>query len=123
MFYRMGGNQGIIFRAMAWLLGANWQTTITGGLALISGVIHVHPEHINWIPEPWRGIIWSWSELIFYCSAGTFVYFAKAKGVTGGVIQQTLGGNLAKPGEQALVDATKKASPPEEQAKVPDIKP
>ncbi len=92
------------------LFGANWKTTLTGGLqalisALVTGTL-TFPS--NW-HEPKQVVLFA------LVVAGTFfgISFAKQakdKDVTGGSVAQTIKGDVAKPGTQTLVDATVKTS-------------
>lgn len=105
---------------MAWLLGANWQSSLSGYVTMGALAIHEKPVLIQWIPEPSRGFVWNFSEYIFF---GGFILMAnrmKDKGVTGGKRQQSLGGNLVELGKQNLVDATKAASPSDEKCLAPE---
>lgn len=107
---------------MAWLLGANWQSSLSGYVSMAAFAIHEKPQLIQWIPEPTRGFVWNLTEYIF---VGGFLLMAnrmKDKNVTGGNTQQTLGGNLVPPGQQNLVDATKSASPEDEKCLAPEAK-
>lgn len=92
-------SQGIFSRAITWLFGANWKTSLSGYVAIASGVIHSKPELIAWIPEPTKGLIWNISEYIFIGAIGTFVVRAKDKSVSGGSIQQDATGAAVKPEE------------------------
>jgi hypothetical protein len=95
---------------MSKLLGANWQTTLTGGLqalftALVTGTLT--------FPKDWHspGQVFLFALVVI----GTFFGFkfavaTKSKDVTGGSVQQTVDGKLAEPGTQTLVDQTVIAS-------------
>ena len=111
-------NQGAISRAIAWLLGANWRSSLSGYISIVALMIHEKPEWIQWIPEPTRGFIWSVSEYIFVGGFAVMVNRVKDKNITGGDTQQTYTGNLTEPGKQDLVDVTLKASSAEEKAAV-----
>jgi hypothetical protein len=88
------------------ILGANWRTTVSGGLqaiitAIVTGAIT--------FPSDWSN---PKQVALFACVLlGTFfgvkfALVAKDKNVIGGIIQQTASGAVAKDGTQSLVDAT-----------------
>jgi hypothetical protein len=103
-------DRGLIYNSMVKLFGANWQTTLSGYIAMLFGAIYVKPEIIHWVPEPCQGILWNISLYIAGGSFLTMAHQAKAKNVTGGLVQQTVSGAIAEPGTQTLVDQTIKAS-------------
>lgn len=92
------------------IFGANWKTTVTGGLqalftALVTGTLTFPSDWTN--PKQ--------VALFALVIIGTFfgIKFATAtkdKNVTGGSVQQTVSGGIAKPGTQSLVDETVKTS-------------
>lgn len=102
--------QGVFSKAIAYLFGANWWTSVSGLTAVLSAVIHGKPEVIGWIPEPVRTVIWSISEYFFFAGLAGLAIGAKAKNVTGGTVQQTASGAKADEGTQTLVDQTMIAS-------------
>lgn len=99
-------------------MGANWQTTLSGIgaaffflLTTVAGLSYQFGEISALFPP----VVKKW---VLILSAGaTFILKCwnslaqKSKNVTGGNTQQTLDGDLVKPGEQVLVDATKNAPP------------
>ena len=103
---------------LARLLGANWKTSVTGigtaifaGLTFLSGLSYdvgpialvipaKYKSTVTWIAGAATAILWCWNSIA-----------QKSKEVTGGSIQQTLGGNPAAPGTQTLVDVTKQSTP------------
>jgi hypothetical protein len=100
-------------------MGANWKTTLGGVLSevfLILTVLSVAPYTM---PPEITSIIAPKLKAIFLSvclSAKVIVsiwtwWNTKSKDVTGGNTQQTLNGEIAKPGEQTLVDLTKAAPP------------
>lgn len=91
---------------MAKLFGANWKTTVTGGLQAVIGAIAMGTLTF---PSDWKNP--QQVALFFLVLAGTFfgVKFAmtaKDKEVTGGTTQQTVSGAVVEPGFQTLVDET-----------------
>lgn len=107
---QMSDNPGAIAKAFSWLFGANWKTSLSGYVTVLSYFVHERPQVIAWIPEPTKGIIWNAAEWIFL---GGFIAFAKQvkdRTVTGGMVQQTKSGAVAEEGTQTLVDATLVAS-------------
>lgn len=109
----MTDDQGIFSRAITWLFGANWRTSLSGYVAIATAIIHEKPQIIAWIPEPTKGVIWNVSEYIFIGAVGSFVIRAKDKSVSGGTIQQDSTGAIAKPQEQL---------PPPPEAAIPNQK-
>lgn len=103
-------NQGIFGLAFAYLLGANWKTSLSGFVAILSAIIHGKPETIQWIPEPFRTFVWSASEYVFFAGAATFVANVKDKRVTGGTVQQTSTGAASAEPSTSVTD-TKAAEP------------
>lgn len=110
---------------MSNLFGPNWKTTVSGiaaaifaGLTALAGL----PYELGnvGIPPEWK------SPIFKYGLAATIVLkfwnsiAQKDRNVTGGSVQQTLGGNYTDEGKQNLVDATKAASPPEERHNAPE---
>jgi hypothetical protein len=88
------------------IFGANWRTTLAGGLQAIIGAIVTGAITF---PSDWSN---PKQVILFACVLlGTFfgVKFAtaaKSKEVTGGAVQQTVSGAVAKDGTHSLVDAT-----------------
>jgi hypothetical protein len=125
----MNNDQGIFGKFLAYLFGANWSTTASGLTTIICAIIHDKPQIIGWIPEPFRTVVWSLSEYIFFAGATAFVIQAKAKNVTGGTVQQTVSGAKADEGTMTMVDQTLLASKasgeiltPEQEAALAQIK-
>jgi|SRR5438128_3647514 len=106
-------NNGIISKAIAWVFGANYRTSISGYITILAYFIHDKPQVIQWIPEPTKGILWNLSEWIFL---GGFIAFAKQvkdRNVTGGTVQQSATGTVVPPElKPPLVEITKTSSPP-----------
>jgi hypothetical protein len=93
------------------LFGANWRTSLSGTVTLVSAAVAFKPELINFIhPQGLHDWIAGICGIIAFVSGGAFVLAAKDKKVTGGSVQQTVGGNVAAEGTQSLVDETVKAS-------------
>jgi hypothetical protein len=99
-------------------MGANWKTTLGGLLnqlfdllVILSIAPYTLPDNItSIIPAKVKGLMLS---IAGTCKIVTGVwtwYNTKSKNVTGGSVQQTPDNDLAKPGTQSLVDATKKAT-------------
>jgi hypothetical protein len=99
-------------------MGANWQTTLSGigaavffGLTTLAGLSYQFGDVANFLPPTVK----KWVTII--SAAATVVLkiwnslAQKSKNVTGGNTQQTLDGELAKPGTQNLVDLTAQAPP------------
>lgn len=100
-------------------MGANWKTTLGGilnevlnVLTLLSVAPYTLPADITSIIPPkvkgwFFGVCGSAKLLV-----GIWTWWnTKSKDVTGGNVQQTLDGDVAKPGTQNLVDATATAPP------------
>lgn len=98
-------------------MGANWQTTLSGVSTAISFFLTMLASLAYGIPSPLtdvlspkvKGLI---ATIGIFSTTALHIWNAvaqKSKGVTGGSTQQTLSGDLAKPGEQNLVDATAEA--------------
>lgn len=97
-------------------MGANWQTTASGlgaTFALVLTMLAALPYEI-----PDLGNMFSpkvKAAIVTIGLTATMIlkvwnsFSQKSKNVTGGNTQQTLNGDLAKPGSQTLVDATKAA--------------
>ena len=77
------------------IIGANWSTTISGGLFTIAIAIAADPHLIAFLPASWQGWTQGICGLIAILSGGTFAYQAKSKNVTGGTVQQTADGAVA----------------------------
>jgi hypothetical protein len=95
---------------MAKIFGANWKTTVSGFIALATGAIALKPSIVDFIPQPWNGYIVGASNFIVFASGGAFALVTKDRNVTGGIVQQTVSGAVAKEGTQTLVDETVKSS-------------
>lgn len=106
---------------IARLLGANWRTTISGvgtalfaGLTALAGLPYELGNVADILPPPWKPIIFKVS---LVCTIALKIWNSvvqKDRSVTGGSQQQTLSGNLAKPGTQTLVDVTAQSTPASE---------
>lgn len=97
---------------MTKLFGANWQTTVTGGLqALISAVVTGSLT----FPSNWHspGQVSVFALVVVATFLGIkFASQAKDKNVTGGVVQQTSDGSVAAaPSATTAVIETIKADP------------
>lgn len=88
---------GLIYLFFARLLGANWTTTVSGYLTVLFGAIYTHPQFIQWLSEPWKGIVWNVSEYLTVGSFLAFAHQAKSKRVIGGTVQQDESGHVAEP--------------------------
>ena len=102
--------RGVIELAMAWLLGANWSTSLSGFISVVAWLIYENPTLIHWIPEPLQRVIWSVSQYVFIGGIGALAALAKSHNVTGGSVQQTYNGKLVDLGSQDMVDATVRAT-------------
>lgn len=100
-------------------MGANWKTTLSGIATSISFALTMLASLAYGIPTPLTELM-SPKMKAYIASFGIFTTAAlhiwnsilqKSKDVTGGNTQQTLSGDLAKPGTQNLVDATAEAKP------------
>jgi hypothetical protein len=99
-------------------MGANWRTTVSGigsAIAAALTVLGLIPYELGSL-----GDIFSPKVKAFLVSVGLFAttvlriwnaFSQKDRNVTGGQTQQTVDGDLAKPGTQNLVDATLEAKP------------
>lgn len=98
-------------------MGANWKTTLGGILKELLNVLVLLSIAPYSLPENITSIIPAKAKGWFFAICGgakTIVaiwtwWNTKSKNVTGGDTQQTLSGDLAKPGTQNLVDATAEA--------------
>lgn len=91
---------------MSKIFGANWQTTVWGGLqaiftAIVMGTL-TFPD--DWSDHKKVAIFIGACISTFF--GVTFAVKAKSREVTGGTKQQTANGSLAEPGTQSLVDDT-----------------
>lgn len=109
-------NQGIFSRAITWLFGANWSTSLPGYVTVIALAIHEKPVLIGWMPEPAKGVIWNLTEYIFGAGILVLANRAKSKNVTGGNIQQDAQGQIATP-QEATPAPPKPALPDSEEPK------
>jgi len=100
------------------LLGANWKTTLSmwgatlmGALTFIASLSYDQgPLSMVFSPE-YKPII---TKVAGIAAIILFFYNGvqqKSKNVTGGNVQQTEDGSLAKPGTQTLVDLTRQSPP------------
>lgn len=99
-------------------MGANWKTTLSmmGGVLMaaltwLSTLSYDQGSLAMLIPETWKPTVTKLSGIAALLLLGWNAVAQKSKDVTGGNRQQTLDGDLAKPGEQTLVDLTKEARP------------
>jgi len=92
------------------ILGANWQTTLSGGLqalvtALVTGTLTFPSDWSN------KGQVTLFVLVVIGTFFGLkFATQAKDRNVTGGTVQQTASGAPALKGTQDLVDLTVKAT-------------
>jgi hypothetical protein len=103
------------------IFGANWQTSVSGLIVIAAGVIYATPDLIAFLPDSFEPTIKGVAGLIAAVSAAWFAIKAKDKNVTGGSVQQTLSGDVAKPGTQTLVDDTAKATIASGEVVAPEI--
>lgn len=99
-------------------MGANWQTTLSGvgaALFLVLTIVAALPYELGAIADIFSPDL---KIAVVKFGAGATAalkiwnaFAQKSRNVTGGSTQQTLQGDLAKPGEQTLVDLTKDAPP------------
>lgn len=92
------------------MFGANWRTSLSGFILLCSGAIALKPDIVNFLPDNIKGYVIGVATFVVFVSGGTFVVSVKDKQVTGGTVQQTASGAVAKEGTMTLVDETVKAS-------------
>jgi len=104
---------------MSKLFGANWQTTLWGGIFALSTAIATSPALVEFLPDAIEGWVRGLAGVIVAVSGLKFAKEAKSKDVTGGVVQQTASGAPAAKGTQDMVDLTVKATE-ESGEKVPD---
>lgn len=92
------------------LLGANWWTTLWGGIATVCGAIAVKPEILAFLPDQYESTVANAALFVTVVSGGVFAHGVKSKEVTGGTVQQTVSGAPAMKGTQDMVDLTVQAS-------------
>lgn len=99
-------------------MGANWQTTLSGiggvtfeGLTILSGASYALGDIAMVIPASMKAKIFGASLCAQVLLKIWNSIAQKSKNVTGGNRQQTIDGDLAKPGTQTMVDATAAAPP------------
>lgn len=100
-------------------MGANWKTTLGGILNELFNVLVIlsiapytlPPEITNIISPAWKARMLAFAGTCKVIVSVWTWWNTKSKDVTGGNTQQTLDGDLAKPGTQTLVDITKEAKP------------
>jgi predicted outer membrane lipoprotein len=109
------------------LLGANYKTLLSGiGIALFAllNALALAPTELGdfgmIIPPTWKAKILMVSLAAAFIMRILNAVHQKDKSVTGGSVQQTLGGDVAPVGTQSLVAETSKASPVSEQIKQPE---
>jgi hypothetical protein len=96
------------------LIGANWRTSLWGGITLISVTIATTPSIVAFLPDSIEGYVKGIAGLIAFASGGAFLANVKDKQVTGGIVQQTATGAVASVIAQAQsssVEDTTKAKP------------
>ena len=110
------------------LIGPNWKTTLSGiGIALFAllNALALAPTELGdfgmIIPPAYKAKILMVSLGAAFVMRVLNAMHQKSANVTGGNVQQTLGGNYTAPGDKTLVDLTKESSPPSEQAIVPTV--
>lgn len=104
---------------MTKIFGANWRTSVTAiGTAIFAALtwlstvsydtsplaLVIDPKYkptVQWVAGIATLALWIWNGVS-----------QKDKTVTGGSVQQTLHGDVAKEGTQTLVDITKDSTPP-----------
>lgn len=97
-------------------MGANWATTISGigaavgfGLTTLAGLSYQFGDIASFFPPAVK----KWVTIISALSTVALKIWnsleQKSRNVTGGNVQQTTSGDLAKPGTQNLVDATQQS--------------
>lgn len=82
---------------MGKIFGANWRTSLTGLLTLVTGAISFKPELINWLPQKWQVAIVGFSNFVVFISGGAFALAVKDKQVVGGSVVQDKAGKVADP--------------------------
>lgn len=90
--------------------GANWRTSSTGLLTLITAAIALQPSLVEFLPDSVEGYVVGISKFVVFISGGAFALSAKDKNVVGGSVQQDLSGAVVKD-NASLVQATKNATP------------
>lgn len=99
---------------MTKLLGANWRTTLWGGITVAATAITTNPLAITFLPDSIEGYVRGLAGVIALIAGGVFVANVKDKQVTGGVVQQTADGAVASRASQAessSVIETQQAAP------------
>jgi hypothetical protein len=102
---------------MSKILGANWQTTVSGiGTAIFSiltglaALPYTMGDLATIIPPEYKAKVFFWSAIATAVLKVWNSIQQKSKNVTGGSVQQTVNGAVADPGTQSLVDRTVVAS-------------
>lgn len=80
------------------IFGANWQTTIWGGIFAVATAVSVQPVLIEPLPDAIEGYVKMFCFIVVAASGVKFAVEAKSKNVTGGTTQQTANGNVAAAG-------------------------
>lgn len=96
------------------ILGANWETTLWGGIFALSAAIAASPTLIAFLPDSIEGYVRGFAGLVVAGSGLKFAVEAKSRNVTGGTVQQTTEGCVASRSSQAESSAvieTQQASP------------
>lgn len=99
------------------IFGANWQTTVSGIgtaifsiLTLLAALPYETGGIANLFPVEWKPTVLAWSAIAAVILKIWNAIKQKDKNVTGGIVQQTVSGDVADPGTQDLVDKTVIAS-------------
>lgn len=99
-------------------MGANWQTTLSGvgaALMLLLTIVAALPYELGALadvfPPNVKMKLAAWAAVATTVLKIWNALAQKSRNVTGGNTQQTTTGELAKPGDQTLVDITKEAQP------------
>src|SRR5437868_6376193 len=84
------------------LLGANWQTTLWGGIFAVSTAIAASPTLVSFLPERAQNYVRGFAGIIVAASGVKFAIEAKSRNVTGGTVQQTASGDVARPSTKSV---------------------
>lgn len=76
------------------LFGANWRTTLSGFVCLVSVAIHENPELLSSLPEKWQSTIKTVAGFVFFLSGASAALSAKDKKVTGGPVTVNCEGDI-----------------------------
>lgn len=117
---------------MSKLFGANWKTSVSqigvaifSLLTLLAALPYQLGEISTIIPPEWKARVFTIGAIATAILRVWNGLNQKDKNVTGGTVQQTVSGDVAKPGTQSMVDDTVRATiasgesvTPEQQAAV-----